>query len=110
MHCRLKVATETCHHIDSKESQQHKLVPVAGALASVGEAFVAPNALRTCVPASRHTLHMASTSDFKTGLTIEVDGSPVRVQEFLHVKVRATLPSISVFTATLTSSAVHIAE
>ncbi|KAG5188319.1 elongation factor P (EF-P) KOW-like domain-containing protein [Tribonema minus] len=29
---------------------------------------------------------MASTSDFKTGLTIEVDGAPVRVQEFLHVK------------------------
>jgi translation elongation factor P/translation initiation factor 5A len=29
---------------------------------------------------------MASTSDFKTGLTIEIDGAPVKVVEFLHVK------------------------
>eukprot|EP00611_Tribonema_gayanum_P014839 TRINITY_DN2633_c0_g1_i1.p1 TRINITY_DN2633_c0_g1~~TRINITY_DN2633_c0_g1_i1.p1 ORF type:complete len:227 (-),score=82.83 TRINITY_DN2633_c0_g1_i1:289-969(-) len=66
--------------------RQGILLLAAGAIASVGNAFVAPNALRTCVAASRHGLHMASTSDFKTGLTIEVDGAPVRVQEFLHVK------------------------
>mmetsp|Transcript_16266 Transcript_16266/g.24116 ORF Transcript_16266/g.24116 Transcript_16266/m.24116 type:complete len:224 (+) Transcript_16266:55-726(+) len=29
---------------------------------------------------------MASTADFKNGLTIEIDGSPVKIIEFLHVK------------------------
>ena len=36
---------------------------------------------------SCQTLRMASTADFKNGLTIEVDGAPNRIIEFLHVKV-----------------------
>ena len=38
----------------------------------------------------RLTLHIAagsvSSNDFKTGMTIEFDGSPFKVVEFLHVK------------------------
>ena len=61
----------------------------AGLFASSCDAFVpAAGALRSAQLARcSSALRMASTSDFKTGLTIEVDGAPVRVIEFLHVKV-----------------------
>ena len=35
---------------------------------------------------SFHTFLPATTSDFKNGLTIEVDGVPNKIMEFLHVK------------------------
>jgi Elongation factor P (EF-P) KOW-like domain len=58
----------------------------AGLLASA-DAFI-PHALPArCAAHSSGMLRMASTGDFKTGLTIEVDGAPVKVLEFLHVKV-----------------------
>ena len=37
-------------------------------------------------PASCATPRMASTADFKNGLTIEIDGAPHKITEFLHVK------------------------
>lgn len=45
--------------------------------------FAAPSLNR----ATRYVAARAITSnDFKTGMSIELDGQPWRVQEFLHVK------------------------
>jgi len=46
-----------------------------------------PQSLPQHVAAQRRArVEMGSTKDFKVGLTIELEGQPWRVQEFLHVK------------------------
>ena len=41
---------------------------------------------RTMLHARSRALSMATTSDFKNGLTFEIDGVPFKLMEFLHVK------------------------
>ncbi|CAM9323432.1 unnamed protein product [Chrysoparadoxa australica] len=56
-------------------------------LACYAAAFVqSPSQLWLGVRKVSSSLQMASTADFKNGLTIEIDGQPVKITEFLHVK------------------------
>lgn len=49
-------------------------------------AFVPAAWHRASPRAAMVRLQMAGTSDFKNGLTIELDGAPCKITEFLHVK------------------------
>uniref|UniRef100_A0A7S2UXP2 Elongation factor P n=1 Tax=Fibrocapsa japonica TaxID=94617 RepID=A0A7S2UXP2_9STRA len=64
-----------------------RLIAISLALSAV-EAFVSNSfKLTPKSSATRHNaLSMLDTSDFKNGLTIEVDGAPVKIIDFLHVK------------------------
>jgi len=56
---------------------------LAASIASLS--FVCSPALRTTAP-SPVPIVMGSTTDFKIGLTLEFEGAPWKVTEFLHVK------------------------
>ena len=57
---------------------------LAASIASLS--FMCPSALRTATTVSPMSIVMGSTTDFKVGLTIEFEGAPWKVTEFLHVK------------------------
>mmetsp|Transcript_15483 Transcript_15483/g.52512 ORF Transcript_15483/g.52512 Transcript_15483/m.52512 type:complete len:227 (-) Transcript_15483:27-707(-) len=61
---------------------------VALAMATCCNAFHAPlpRVASPFRPVASTTALGASTSDFKNGLTLELDGVPLRIVEFLHVK------------------------
>mmetsp|Transcript_2380 Transcript_2380/g.7075 ORF Transcript_2380/g.7075 Transcript_2380/m.7075 type:complete len:226 (-) Transcript_2380:57-734(-) len=59
------------------------VILAVAALAGMASAFVPAGVARR---AGRGQLHMASTSDFKNGLTLEFDGTPFKIVEFMHVK------------------------
>ena len=52
-------------------------------LTAVGVGAFAPSSRWS---ARRSVAQMATTADFKNGLTIEIDGAPHKITEFLHVK------------------------
>ena len=48
--------------------------------------FVMPAPRVFATPARASSISMGSTTDFKVGLTIEFEGAPWKITEFLHVK------------------------
>lgn len=62
------------------------LFTVASALRTPGGASLLPRLAQTAAQRRSRTALGLNTSDFKNGMTLELDGVPSRLLEFLHVK------------------------